>query len=54
MNFTMFVSVILLGIGTIVAFGTGSAIIQVEALTSDGRCVVDSTCLTTARRSFKR
>ncbi|KAI8782945.1 adenosine deaminase domain-containing protein 1 isoform X1 [Biomphalaria glabrata] len=42
------------GIGTIVAFGTGSAIIQVEALTSDGRCVVDSTCLTTARRSFKR
>ncbi|KAH9502854.1 hypothetical protein Btru_074622 [Bulinus truncatus] len=40
------------GIGTIVAIGTGSSVIQVESLTEDGRCLIDSTCLTMAREDL--
>ncbi|CAL1541191.1 unnamed protein product [Lymnaea stagnalis] len=42
------------GAGVIVALGTGNSSIGVEALAEDGRCLIDSTALTTARRSFKR
>ncbi|XP_059164781.1 adenosine deaminase domain-containing protein 1-like isoform X4 [Physella acuta] len=42
------------GEGTIVACGTGNSSIAVESLTLDGRCLLDSSCLTTARRAFKR
>ncbi|KAK3707683.1 hypothetical protein RRG08_050498 [Elysia crispata] len=42
------------GIGKIVAFGTGNSTIEEKYLTQDGRCVVDSTAATMARRSFKR
>ncbi|CAG5134050.1 unnamed protein product [Candidula unifasciata] len=42
------------GAGKLVAFGTGNNTIAVESLTLDGQCLIDSSCLTTARRAFKR
>ncbi|RUS78082.1 hypothetical protein EGW08_014162, partial [Elysia chlorotica] len=42
------------GTGKIVAFGTGNASLGAEYLTPDGRCVVDSSAATTARRALKR
>ncbi|BFZ18525.1 hypothetical protein BsWGS_21564 [Bradybaena similaris] len=40
--------------GKLVAFATGNSTIAVEALSKDGRCVIDSTCLVSARRAFRR
>ncbi|GFR79477.1 double-stranded RNA-specific adenosine deaminase [Elysia marginata] len=42
------------GIGKIVAFGTGNSTIGAENLATHGRCLVDSTATTVARRAFKR
>ncbi|XP_005110992.1 adenosine deaminase domain-containing protein 1 [Aplysia californica] len=42
------------GVGELVALGTGSCSIAAEHVTVDGRSLLDSTCLTVARRSLLR